>query len=73
MTDITYRSRSASAKNTTLTALLTLAKPAVEVMREWRRRSRSRRELAMYSYYERNDLRGAADVDVEIAKSFWQK
>lgn len=73
MTDITYRSRSASAENTTLTAILALAKAAVEVIREWRRRSRSRRELAMYSYHERNDLRGAADVDVEIAKSFWQK
>jgi len=71
MTDITFRSRSAFAENTTLTAVSTLAKAAVEVMREWRRRSRSRRELAMYSYFERNDIKGAVDVDVEIAKSFW--
>jgi len=73
MPDIAYRSRSASAKNSTLTVILAMAKMSSAVVREWRRRSRSRRELASYSYHERNDLPFAADVDAEIAKPFWRK
>ena len=73
MPDIAYRSRSASAENTTLTAILAMAKMAGAVVREWRRRYRSRRELALYSYHERNDLPFAADVDAEITKPFWRK
>jgi uncharacterized protein YjiS (DUF1127 family) len=46
---------------------------ASALIREWRHRYRSRRELALYSHYERNDLSFAADVDAEIAKPFWKK
>ncbi len=53
--------------------ILTLARAAGVVVSEWRRRSRSRMELASYSYDKRNDLGFAAEVDAEIAKSFWQK
>ena len=73
MTDIAYSSRSAYSENATLTAILTMAKTAIEVVRRWRHNYRSRRELAMYSHHERNDLSFAADVDAEIAKPFWKK
>ena len=46
---------------------------ALALVSEWRRRYRSRRELALYSHYERNDLSFAAEVDAEIQKSFWKK
>jgi uncharacterized protein YjiS (DUF1127 family) len=55
------------------TRILTTAAAAFAVLREWRHRFRSRRELASYSYYERNDLGFAAEVDAEIAKPFWKK
>ena len=73
MTDIAYSRRSAYSENATLTAILTMAKTAIEVVRRWRHNYRSRRELAMYSHHERNDLSFAADVDAEIAKPFWKK
>jgi len=46
---------------------------ACALVREWRRRSRSRWELASYTYDERRDLGFAAEVDDEIAKPFWRK
>jgi uncharacterized protein YjiS (DUF1127 family) len=49
------------------------AKTAFEVLGEWRRRYRTRQELAQYSYHERNDLSVAGDVDAEIAKPFWKR
>jgi uncharacterized protein YjiS (DUF1127 family) len=53
--------------------ILALAKAAFETLREWRRRSRSRKELALYSYHERNDVGCAMEIEVEIAKPFWRK
>jgi uncharacterized protein YjiS (DUF1127 family) len=73
MTDIAYSSRSTSPEKATLTSILVMANTIVEIVREWRHRCRSRRELALYSYHERNDLSFAADVDAEIAKPFWRK
>jgi uncharacterized protein YjiS (DUF1127 family) len=46
---------------------------ACTLIREWRHRYRSRRELALYSYDERKDLSFAAEVDSEIPKPFWKK
>jgi uncharacterized protein YjiS (DUF1127 family) len=43
------------------------------VVREWRRRARSRAELAMYSQGERADLGYAAELDAEIGKPFWRR
>ena len=42
------------------------------VVGEWRRRARSRAELAMYSQHERGDLGYAAELDAEIEKPFWR-
>ena len=57
-----------------LAGMLASFRTAIAVVREWRRRARSRRELASYSYNERSDLGCfAADLDAEIAKPFWQK
>jgi uncharacterized protein YjiS (DUF1127 family) len=49
-----------------------LATAARRVVSEWQRRHRSRRELAAYSYDQRNDLGFAAALDAEIAKPFWR-
>ena len=46
---------------------------AYALIREWRRRARSRLELASYSREERKDLGFAANLDAEIAKPFWRK
>jgi hypothetical protein len=73
MIDLAYSSRSVFSKKATLNAILVMAKMAIEIVREWRHNYRSRRELAMYSHYERNDLHFAAEVDAEIAKPFWRK
>jgi uncharacterized protein YjiS (DUF1127 family) len=74
MSDIAYPCRSSSfPKRTTLASITAMSKMVVAVMREWRRRYRSRQELASYSSHERNDLRFAADVDAEISKPFWKK
>jgi uncharacterized protein YjiS (DUF1127 family) len=54
-------------------AIRAMAASACALVREWRRRSRSRRELALYSPEERSDLGFAADLDAEIAKPFWTK
>jgi uncharacterized protein YjiS (DUF1127 family) len=40
---------------------------------EWWHRYRSRLELASYSHDQRKDFGFSADVDGEIAKSFWKK
>jgi len=53
--------------------LLKLATAGHAILREWRHNYRTRRELALYSRYERNDLSFATEVDAEIAKSFWKK
>lgn len=73
MTHIAYGSGGASAGKATLYAFLALAEMAVDVLREWRRRYRSRLELASYSYHERNDIGFSADWDAEIQKPFWRK
>jgi uncharacterized protein YjiS (DUF1127 family) len=73
MTLIAYNSPSTLVEKSTLHVVMATAKMAVEVMREWRHNYRSRRELAMYTHRERNDLSFAAGVDGEIAKQFWMK
>ena len=70
MADIAFSTRNGSDKPT-LTLNLTWAKMAFEAVHEWRRRYRSRRELASLSYHERDDL-GASRVNAEIAKPFWR-
>lgn len=55
------------------TRLLVLATAGCTVLREWRHNYISRRELALYSHHERNDLSFAAEVDSEIAKPFWKE
>ena len=72
MTDFAYGSRGASTGKATLDTILALAKRSVDVLREWRHRYRSRLELALYSYDERNDLGFAAELDAEIEKPFWR-
>jgi uncharacterized protein YjiS (DUF1127 family) len=52
--------------------LTTTFRQTCDVIREWRRRSWSRRELAMLSEFERNDLSYRFDVNAEIHKPFWQ-
>jgi uncharacterized protein YjiS (DUF1127 family) len=39
---------------------------------EWRRRARSRRELALLSHAERHDLAYRYDINAETNKWFWQ-
>jgi uncharacterized protein YjiS (DUF1127 family) len=72
MTDISYSRHSVHIESATLTAIVTVAKTAIEVVRRWRQNYRSRRELAMYSHHERSDLNFACDVDAELAKPFWK-
>jgi len=42
------------------------------VLREWRQRSRSRRELAMFGPIERLELGCRFDLEAEMHKPFWQ-
>jgi uncharacterized protein YjiS (DUF1127 family) len=42
------------------------------VFKEWRRRSRSRRELAVLGGCERHDLSCRFDIHSEMRKPFWQ-
>lgn len=42
------------------------------IIGEWRRRSRSRRELAMLEQAERHDLAFRFDLNAEMHKPFWQ-
>lgn len=73
MTDIAFSGRQSPSHNVTPTLVFALAKKGLEVLREWRRRYRTRQELALFSYHERNDLPFAGDVDMEIAKPFWKR
>ena len=73
MADIVLTSHRAAAEKVTLTKMLATAGAAVAVVREWWRRYRTRQELALYSYRQRNDLPFAAEVDAEIAKPFWKR
>ena len=43
-----------------------------EIIGEWRRRSRTRRELAMLGELDRHDLAYRFDVNAEMHKPFWQ-
>jgi uncharacterized protein YjiS (DUF1127 family) len=71
MVDITFSSRNGSHKPAQM-LILVWAKMAFDVVREWRRRCRSRRELASLSYHERDDI-GAGDANAGIAKPFWRE
>jgi uncharacterized protein YjiS (DUF1127 family) len=73
MTDIVSHGHNASREQPTVNLILATVRIVTEVLREWRRRYRSRRELAQYAYHERNDLGCGADLDAEIAKPFWRK
>ena len=73
MTDITFIGLNGLRDRPVLSLIVTPARTAFEVLREWRRRSRSRQELALFSWRERNDLPFSGDVDAEIAKPFWTK
>jgi uncharacterized protein YjiS (DUF1127 family) len=73
MTDIALIGRNDSYDKRPLSLIITPAKTAFEVLREWRRRYRTRQELALFSYHERNDVPFAGDVDGEITKPFWKK
>jgi uncharacterized protein YjiS (DUF1127 family) len=73
MTDIAYSRCGFSPKEAVSTTITAMSKMALKVMREWRRRYRSRQELALYSYHERNDFSFAVDVDAEISKPFWRQ
>ena len=43
-----------------------------EIIGEWRRRARSRRELAMLGQFDRHDLACRFDLNAELHKPFWQ-
>jgi len=43
-----------------------------QIIGEWRRRTRSRRELAMLGVGERHDLDCRFDINAEMHKRFWQ-
>ncbi len=73
MTDIVSHGHNAAREQPTVNLILATLRIVTEVLREWRRRYRSRRELAQYAYHERSDLGCAADIDTEIAKPFWRK
>jgi uncharacterized protein YjiS (DUF1127 family) len=72
-TSLSHSPLHASRKKAFANAVGAMAISACEQVREWRRRSRSRRELALYSQEERSDLGFAADLDAEIAKPFWRQ
>jgi uncharacterized protein YjiS (DUF1127 family) len=52
--------------------LITTFRQTREVIGEWRRRARSRRELAMLGEIVRHDLACRHDLNVEIRKPFWR-
>jgi len=43
-----------------------------ETISEWRRRARSRRELAMFGPVARLDLGWGCVINAEMSKPFWQ-
>jgi len=73
MTDIVLSDRQIRTIRSIPNSFLRAIRAAIGVAREWRRRYRSRCELASYAYYERSDLGFAAELDAEIAKPFWRK
>lgn len=52
--------------------LTTTFRQTREMIGEWRRRARSRRELAMLCGGDRQDLACRFDLNAEILKPFWQ-
>jgi uncharacterized protein YjiS (DUF1127 family) len=52
--------------------LTTTFRQTRKVIGEWRRRTRSRRELAMLGELDRHDLGYRFDVQAELHKPFWQ-
>ena len=52
--------------------LTTTFRQTREIIGEWRRRSRSRRELTMLGQAERHDLASRFDLSAKFHKSFWQ-
>jgi uncharacterized protein YjiS (DUF1127 family) len=52
--------------------LTTTFRQTREILGEWRRRARSRRELAMLGDFDRNDLACRFDLKAEMRKPFWQ-
>ncbi|HTZ02865.1 MAG TPA: hypothetical protein VMC05_11080 [Xanthobacteraceae bacterium] len=49
-----------------------LARRAIGVLREWRRRMQSRHELALLSHLDRKDLGYPDRIAAELAKPFWR-
>lgn len=49
-----------------------LGRRLFDTLREWRRRVRSRHELAMLSELDRKDLGYPDGIQAEIAKPFWR-
>ena len=52
--------------------LTTTFRQTREIIGEWRRRARSRRELATLGDVDRHDLRYWFDLNAEMRKPFWQ-
>lgn len=52
--------------------LTTTFRQTREIIGEWRRRARSRRELAMLGQVDRHDLSYRFDLNAEMRKPFWQ-
>jgi uncharacterized protein YjiS (DUF1127 family) len=52
--------------------LTTTFRQTREIIGEWRRRARSRRELAMLGELDRRDMGYPFDLKAEIHKPFWQ-
>ena len=74
MTDAVFAApHRASTITTSARRAVAAALTAFATIREWRRRARSRAELAMYSQDERGDLGYAAGLDAEIGKPFWRR
>ena len=62
-----------SAVKVVAARMMIFAEMTRAALSEWRHNYRSRRELALYTRHERNDLNFSAHVDAEIAKPFWSK
>ena len=53
-------------------SVITLFSLAADVLRQWLRNRRERRELASFSAHDRYEIGFNGDVDAEIAKPFWR-
>ena len=71
MTETVLTIRSALHASTVTSRLSATTASVWALLREWRRRRRSRAELSSYTFAERSDFGYAADA--EIAKPFWRK